>query len=504
MYTAKTWTTKEEADFYRTRSGMVIRPFALRQLVFDVYISSKAKDEGRHMVATKNQIRYSEVVSSLSYALDITEGQPAGHAARSCLIGMRIAEELSLSHDEKCALFYGLLLKDLGCSSNASKVCALFGSDDHQLKCDLKTTNWTNMMDSVGYVMRNVGMGGTLWDKVSRVTTLATKGQTVARELVETRCQRGAKIARQLLLPELTAQAIHSLDEHWDGNGHPDGLSGHQIPLLARIMGLAQTAEVFWQLGGPDAAFEIAQRRSASWFDPEIVNAFLGLCDHARLLVDMASPDVAVRAAAMEPAGFSLPATDDVLDRLALAFSDVVDAKSPWTYEHSRGVAEVSEGLGRVMGLTGRRLRKLRWAALLHDIGKLGVSNLILDKPGKLDADEIAKMRRHTSHTHEILSRVQVFSEFAEMASSHHERLDGGGYHRGIEGEDLSMEVRILAVADMYEALAAKRPYRAERTSGEALTIIDRELGRGLCPAVVAALKTFLAESHFVPYQVAA
>jgi len=269
-------------------------------------------------------------------------------------------------------------------------------------------------------------------------------------------------------------------------------------------MGLAQTAEVFWQTEGPDAAFEIIERRSGTWFDPELVEVFSRLRDNAGLLSDMASPNVAARAAAMEPHGLALPATDEVLDRLALAFSDVVDAKSPWTYEHSRGVAEVSEGLGRILGLKGRRLRKLRWAALLHDIGKLGVSNLILDKPGKLDPNEIARMRRHTTYSYEILSRVQVFSEFAGMAASHHERLDGAGYHQGIAGEELTLETRILAVADMYEALAAKRPYRRERTSEEALTIIDREMGCGLCPAVVAALKTFLAQSHFVPYQVAA
>jgi putative nucleotidyltransferase with HDIG domain len=450
----------------------------------------------------KPSISFSEVISALSYALDITEGQPVGHAARSCLIGMRIAQELSLSKPEQTALFYGLLLKDLGCSSNASKVCSLFGSDDRTVKRDLKTTNWTRMFDSVGYLFRNVGLGSSIWRKVSRVAAIAAEGSSTARDLVQIRCDRGAKIARDLLLPELTAVAIHSLDEHWDGRGYPDGLAGEKIPRLARIMNLAQTIEVFWHRDGLDTAIDMAVDRSRSWFDPELVGVFLGLQNDAELRENFLVEDAASAAAAVEPPHLILPADDDQLDRLALGFSEVVDAKSPWTYEHSRGVARLSEGIGGLLDITGRRLRKLRWAALLHDIGKLGVSNLILDKPAKLDAEEIVQMRRHTTYTHEILRRVQRFEEFAEMAAGHHERIDGHGYHRGIAGDDVTLEMRILAVADMYEALAAKRPYRQERTTEEALTIISRETGPGLCPIVVSALKTFLTQSRFVPYQV--
>jgi HD-GYP domain-containing protein (c-di-GMP phosphodiesterase class II) len=187
-----------------------------------------------------------------------------------------------------------------------------------------------------------------------------------------------------------------------------------------------------------------------------------------------------------------------------MGFSMVIDAKSPWTFCHSTGVAEIAVGVGMQLGLSMFELQQLNRAALLHDVGKLGVSNLILDKPAKLDADELAVMRKHPSFTFDILSRVDGFRNFRELAASHHERLDGKGYHRGLPAEMLPKSVRALAVADMYEALAAKRPYRQDLSSEEVMTILNRDAGTGACPEALEALKAFIAENHFVPYRLAA
>jgi HD-GYP domain-containing protein (c-di-GMP phosphodiesterase class II) len=442
------------------------------------------------------QIRMSEVISALSYALDLVEGQPNGHAARSCILGMRIAREIGLPAYQMSALFYALLLKDLGCSSNASKVCYLFGADDRATKCDLKTTDWTSLKESMKYVA--------IFRKASRFAAVAAGGQKVARQLVQIRCQRGANIARSLGLPEIAAQAIHNLDEHFDGSGHPDGLAGEQIPLLARILNLAQTAEVFWQKGGAAAACDVAAERCGTWFDPQLTRALTSLRDDEELWHTLGNADPAATAAALEPQGDVVIADESTLDCVAEGFAQVIDAKSPWTFCHSAGVADISTGIASILGINGRRLANLRRAALLHDIGKLGVSNLILDKPGKLDPEELAAMRKHSTFTRQILERVTVFAPFAELAASHHERLDGRGYHRGIAGGDLGLETRILAVADIYEALAAKRPYRQDLTQDDVLNIIKKESGVALCPAIVSALNTFLAQSHFTPFQVAA
>ncbi|HEV3059952.1 MAG TPA: HD domain-containing phosphohydrolase, partial [Vicinamibacterales bacterium] len=188
-----------------------------------------------------DDVRVSEVLAGLSYALDLTEGQRPGHAVRSCVIGMRLADEIGLADDQRTSLFYALLMKDLGCSSNAARFAALFAADDHQLKADLKTIDWSRALTSFRYVATSVAPGQSWPRRVWRALAVFARGPEGAREVVRTRCERGADIAKLLRFSDDTVQAIRTIDEHWDGHGQPYELKGQAIPLLGRIVGFAQT-----------------------------------------------------------------------------------------------------------------------------------------------------------------------------------------------------------------------------------------------------------------------
>ncbi len=219
------------------------------------------------------EVRLSEVLAGLSYSLDLTEGQRPGHAVRTCQIGMRVADVIGLNHDQRSALFYALLLKDLGCSSNAARFAALFGADDHHLKADIKLIDWPVALESFRYVARNAAPGQFFLRRVWRMLAVLLRGPSGAREVVRTRCERGAEIARMLGCADETAQAIRCIDEHWDGRGQPYHLAGEQISLLGRIVGLAQTVEVFFSAYGIKTAYDMAVERRGQWFDPQLVDA---------------------------------------------------------------------------------------------------------------------------------------------------------------------------------------------------------------------------------------
>jgi putative nucleotidyltransferase with HDIG domain len=437
-----------------------------------------------------DHVRLSEVISALSYALDLTEGQPEGHSVRTCLIGMRIGRELGLDAQARSSLFYALLLKDAGCSSNSAATCELFGADDQVVKQTWKTTDWSSRWQSIAHVVRNVRPGDSLLSKAKQVAGF-TRQEAPGTELVRTRCERGADIARMLEMTDDTAAAIRALDEHWDGRGIPTGMRGEEIPLLARIACLAQTVEIFHSTHGVETAFAVAHDRAGRWFDPELVRALQGLRADGSFWAALAG-DCRAQAAALEPADRVLVADGDRLDRIAHAFARVIDAKSPYTYRHSEGVAQYADAVARVLGFSADALRDLRRAALLHDVGKLGVSNRILDKPGKLTEEEFASVRRHPEYSYRILARVAPFRALAETAASHHERMDGRGYHRGIAAGTLSTAARVLAVADVCDALSAERPYRAAMPRERVLQIMRGDAGPALCPVSFAALEEAL------------
>jgi hypothetical protein len=189
----------------------------------------------------------SAVLAGLSAALDITEGHPRGHAARTCLISMRMADALRLSPDDSSDLFYAALLKDAGCSSNAARVFEMFGGpDEHATKRAVWLRDWRKLDQKVRYAFEWVEPEGDFLARVTQFLKLAAAGPGGERELFEIRCARSAAIARALGMSEATAHAVQSMDEHWDGGGHPAGLRGDRIPIAARIIGLAQVVEIFW------------------------------------------------------------------------------------------------------------------------------------------------------------------------------------------------------------------------------------------------------------------
>ncbi len=436
------------------------------------------------------EIALSGLIGALSYALDVTEGESPGHAVRSCLIGMRLADELGLGAGARSDLFYALLLKDAGCSANSARMAALFAADDHEAKRTSKRVDWARPFPAFVWSLRTVAPGGSVRARAERLLAIRDEGE-VTRSLMQARCDRGAEIARMLGFSEATAQAIRALDEHWDGRGQPRGLRGTEIPLAARVLCLAQTVEIFHAARGVGAAYRVAARRAGRWFDPSLVDALGALRADTGFWASLAEPDLA----GVEPLDRVVIADENRLDRIAEAFAGVIDAKSPWTRHHSDRTSEIATGIAAVLGLEAAAVRDLRRAARLHDIGKLAISNRILDRPGRLTDQEYANVKQHPVVTHRILERVPGFSGLAPVASSHHERLDGSGYPRGLSGGEQTIPMRVLAVADVYEALTAERPYRPAWSSDRALEIIRPDVPQRLDQDAFAALKNGVASA---------
>jgi HD-GYP domain-containing protein (c-di-GMP phosphodiesterase class II) len=421
------------------------------------------------------EVRLAELVAALSLGVDLGFGQPMEHVLRQTVISLKLADLVELSDDERSALYYASLLVNVGCHSDAHEQAKWFG-DDIASKAVKYGNHDLRSLRAAAAGIRYLGAGNPPLHRFRVGLEFALRGHREVDGMIEHHSELARRLAQGLGLDEAVQRAVAAAYERWDGRGWPGELRGEQIPLAARITQLAEFAEVAHRVGGVGAATELARKRAGKQFDPALAQL---LCDHAaEVFGELDATSTWGRVVAAEPSLAGVLDADAV-DRALVAIADFVDLKSPYTLGHSRAVGELAAGAAAALGQSPDEVRTLRRAGLVHDFGRLGVSNTIWDKKGPLGAGEWERVRLHPYLTERILSQSPTLARLGEIAVQHHERLDGSGYPRGLSGPAITPAARILAAADAYETMREPRPHRPALDGNAAADKLRAEVTAG-------------------------
>jgi HD-GYP domain-containing protein (c-di-GMP phosphodiesterase class II)/DNA-binding CsgD family transcriptional regulator len=419
-------------------------------------------------------VRRAELLAALSLAVDVGLGQPMEHMLRSCHIAVRLAEAIGLDRDRQTIVYYVDLTAWIGCHADSRELAMIFG-DDIAFRADSYAVDWRGWRWKSS-VLNHVGRGSPALKRARDMGAFVLGGRSAVSEVIRSHCLSASMLAERLGLGPDVCDILPHAFERWDGGGLPAALRGEDLALEMRIVQLADIVEVHHRLGGLDQAVAVARRRSGAKFDPAVVDAF---CRHAsELLAGLDNEDVWQSVVAPQ-VGEGHALTEPELDSALEAMADFVDLKLSHTGGHSRGVACLVSDAASGAGLNAADVRELRRAALVHDLGHLGVSNLIWDKPGPHSPAERERVRLHPYLTERMLSRPPALHRIGELAGRHHERLDGSGYPHGLPATALSPAARLLAAADVYHALLEVRPHRPGRSPQEAAGVIRDEVRAG-------------------------
>jgi HD-GYP domain-containing protein (c-di-GMP phosphodiesterase class II) len=420
------------------------------------------------------QVRLAELVAALSLGVDLGFGQPMEHVLRQCLIALRLAERMGLDDQERAAVYYTALLVNVGCHSDAHEQAKWFG-DDIALKAG-KYDHGLRSVQAAAAAMRLVGSGNPPLHRFRIGLEFAVSGHRDLDGMVAHHASLARALAERLGLPDEVLEAVGAAYEQWDGRGWPGRLKGAEVPVAARLAQLAEFVEVAHRVGGVRAAIELARRRGGRQFDPDAAR-ILRADAHAILSgLDTAGAWEAVIGA--EPA-LAVVLSGERFDAALTAIADFVDLKSPYTLGHARAVAGLAGEAGARLGMGGDEVRSLRRAGLVHDLGRLGVSNAILDKRGPLGIGEWERVRIHPYLTERMLHQSPSLAPLGAVAVQHRERLDGSGYPRGLSGAAISRPARVLGAVDAYQAMREPRPHRAARSGDEAAATLRAEVRAG-------------------------
>jgi HD-GYP domain-containing protein (c-di-GMP phosphodiesterase class II) len=326
--------------------------------------------------------------------------------------------------------------------------------------------------------------------------SMARRVGLVARALTDPRlearsssahCEVAARLAHRVGLDDAVSGSLAHAFERWDGKGHPAGLAGDDVPVAVRVVAAARDAELFGRSGWPTAV-EVLMRRRDRAYDPVVVDA---LVDGGRGWLAELGDDPCAHVLDAEPAPVRTIQAD-ALDAALGAIADFADLKSPWFRGHSTGVAHLAAGAAEAAGRPAGEAVTLGRAALVHDVGQVGVPSGVWDRPAQLTTEQWERVRLHPYLSERVLGRCALTSPFAALAGRHHERADGSGYHRGLGGDQLDTSARLLAASDSYHAMTEARPYRPALRSAEAAARLRQEadsgrFGRAEVDAVLAA-----------------
>lgn len=411
-----------------------------------------------------------QLLASFSLALDLAEGRSKGHALRVSYIATRLAQALNLTEAQRLTCFSAGLLHDIGVAHASVSLAGLGRGYEHEI-----------------FAGSPLSSPETLAGKHDprRMVTVVDAFHEHAFE--------GATAAASLGLPPQVAEAILCHHERHDGGGFPLGLSGPEIPAPGRVVAAADYAEA---LLSSSSSPLLARRhlegglreQAGRAFHPQVVDALIAITREDDFWLDIHAQSLApllVAAAERDPQ----PMSEDAILHVSSAFADIVDARNSYKRGHSRRVARLARVLAGVMGLSAGHSRAVELAALLHDLGMLRVPGRIIAKPEILTVEEMHILHAHPLESAEIVRTIAAWAPIAAWTAAHHERLDGRGYPEALTADEIPFEARILAVADVYEALTSHRPHRAAFAPARALEAMRAMTGLNIDPSVFLAFE---------------
>jgi HD-GYP domain-containing protein (c-di-GMP phosphodiesterase class II) len=419
-------------------------------------------------------VKLSEFVASLSLVSDLGMGRPVERVLRQTVIAMRLAELAGFDDRVRRATYYTSLLTWIGCAADTSDLAELFG-DETSLFADSHDGDLAGMTMAM-FMVRHLGRGSSSVRRMSMASQFVASGGRSVRDVMVSHCQSTGVLADRLGLGDDVSRPLVQAFERWDGRGVPGVVGADDLTVAARVVQLADYVEAFHFAGGPDGALDVARRKRGTHFDPELVDLFCA--QHEVVLDGIDELSAWDEVIALDPRlGEEL--TEDALDAALEAIGDYGDLKSPCRTGHSRGVAELAAQAATTMGFDALEVASVRRAALVHDVGMIGVPSAVWQEERPWSLSQRERARTHPYLLDRMLAHTPLMSEIVGCASLHHERLDGSGYPRGLRRDAISMPGRILAAADVSQALGQPRPHRAAFDKEEAVAVMTAEVRAG-------------------------